>query len=137
MKGFVLDASLTLAWLFEDESDDGADALLDELVEGNGFAPTTWSLETAQGILRAERLRRIDRPTALALSRQLVALELTLVPIGAEDAHRDIIAVARRHQVSVYDASYLHVALVTALPLATRDRAQADAAAAAGVRLLS
>jgi predicted nucleic acid-binding protein len=47
-----------------------------------------------------------------------------------------IIALARRHRLTVYDDAYLELALREALPLATLDKALADAAQAESVSLV-
>ena len=47
-----------------------------------------------------------------------------------------IIALARRHRLTVYDAAYLELALREALPLATLDKALAGTAGAEGVSLI-
>ena len=43
--------------------------------------------------------------------------------------------IARSHQLSVYDATYLELAMRLRMPLATLDRALRNAAVAAGVGL--
>jgi predicted nucleic acid-binding protein len=48
-----------------------------------------------------------------------------------------VMALARAHGLTVYDAAYLELALRLELPLATLDRALAAAAPAAGVELLT
>lgn len=47
----------------------------------------------------------------------------------------EIVALARKHQLSTYDASYLDLALRKGLPLATQDKALIRAAADCGVAL--
>lgn len=134
-EAMVLDASITLTWLFEDELDARAERVLGSLSQLRPFAPTTWALETAHGILRAQRLKRIDGSKAHALSTQLMALNVILIPIQTFEAHVPVIELAERHNISIYDASYIHVAQTMNLPLATLDQTQARAAAAAGVTL--
>jgi predicted nucleic acid-binding protein len=46
-----------------------------------------------------------------------------------------LMALARKHRLTVYDAAYLELAKREALPLATLDRALERAAAAEGVAL--
>ena len=48
-----------------------------------------------------------------------------------------VMALARRHRLTAYDASYLDLALRTDGPLATLDRTLARAATAEGVPLLA
>ena len=56
----VIDASVTMAWCFEDEATPGADAALDLLRESRAVVPTIWSLEVANVLLGAQRRQRIS-----------------------------------------------------------------------------
>jgi predicted nucleic acid-binding protein len=49
----------------------------------------------------------------------------------------DVLALARQHALSAYDAAYLELALRLSLPLATLDRRLQAAATAAGVAIYS
>ena len=53
-----------------------------------------------------------------------------------EQAFTDIRPLAKAHNLSVYDASYLHLALIEQVPLATMDRQLIKAAPKVGVKLL-
>jgi len=46
----VIDASLTLAWFFEDERTPAADSVLDEVATTGALAPALWRLEVANGL---------------------------------------------------------------------------------------
>src|SRR5207302_9028297 len=45
MTGFVLDASVAIAWCFDDESTPAACAVLDRLHTTSGHVPALWELE--------------------------------------------------------------------------------------------
>lgn len=81
-------------------------------------------------------LRRTGRD-AIEASRRMGQLEA----VGLETADRGAAGVrmamslAERHRLSVYDATYLWLAIDVDGELATRDRALAEAAAAEGVPL--
>ena len=65
----VIDASLTLAWYFEDERTPAIDAVLDRVANEGGLAPSLWRLEVANGFRMAIRRKRVDaafRDRALA-----------------------------------------------------------------------
>ena len=62
-------------------------------------------------------------------------LNLTTDQATASQALGDTLNLARRYQLSAYDAAYLEVALRTGLPLATLDAALAKAATTAGVSI--
>ena len=126
----VLDASVTLAWYFDDEADAATDAVLDRVTEAGAVVPLLWRYEIANGLQTAVRRRRITnayRDTALA--------ELRLLPITVDRAGDDlvwsaVIGLAARFQLTVYDAAYLELAQRRAVPLATGDRALRRAARA-------
>lgn len=56
--GFVLDNSIVMAWSFEDESNDYADAVLDRLATTRAVVPGLWPLEVANALLMGERRKR-------------------------------------------------------------------------------
>jgi hypothetical protein len=55
---FVLDGSVTLAWLFQDEKDAYADAIIGKLPHLTMFVPRLWHLEVANVLLVEERRGR-------------------------------------------------------------------------------
>jgi hypothetical protein len=63
----VLDASLTLAWYFEDEATAETDRLLYAVTHGGAVVPPLWRLEVANGF-QSGNSPQADRP---ALSRRL------------------------------------------------------------------
>ena len=131
---FVLDASLALAWCFDDEADEASEAALELLRADTAFAPALWSLEVANVLLLAERRRRLTESQVARFLRLLeglpITVDLTLHP------RQVLIDAARRHGLTTYDACYLVTAESFGLPLATRDAAVQAAAKRAGVPLL-
>jgi predicted nucleic acid-binding protein len=132
----VLDASLTMAWYFDDESTAATDALLDRVSDAGAVAPTVWRLEVANAFQTAIRRKRID-----AAYRDGALTELALLPITI-DADTDTFAwtttlrLAERFTLTVYDATYLELAQRRGLPLATLDEPLRAAGHALGVPLL-
>ena len=63
---------------------------------------------------------------------------LSHLPISSDDTpdERRVMALARRHRLTVYDAAYLELAQREGVPLATLDGALAAAARAEGVPVL-
>jgi predicted nucleic acid-binding protein len=58
---FVIDASVTLPWCFEDEATEWTEALLDRLSAGEvAFAPAHWPVEVSNGLLTAIRKKRTE-----------------------------------------------------------------------------
>ncbi|MGH6799256.1 MAG: type II toxin-antitoxin system VapC family toxin, partial [Roseiarcus sp.] len=128
----VLDASLTLAWYFDDEASSAVDSVLAAVARGGAIVPPLWRLEVANGFQSAIRRKRIDqryRDDSLA--------ELRLLPIeidGESDARvwPSALPLADRFGLSVYDACYLELAQRRELPLATLDARLRSAGAALG-----
>jgi len=52
---------MTLSWCFEDESDEVAERVLDSLTESEALVPAIWLLEVVNGLLVAERKKRITQ----------------------------------------------------------------------------
>lgn len=134
---FVLDGSVTMVWGFEDEDDAYAIAILDKIPELQAYVPSLWPLEVANALIVGERRGRI---TAADAARFLAILGTFPIAIDGETAARafsDIVHLARAHQLSAYDASYLELAIRLGLPLACNDGKLKNAALAAGVVLFA
>lgn len=131
---FVIDASVTMAWCFEDEAHAAADAVLHRFQEEPAMVPGIWPLEVGNVLLVAERRGRLTE----AQSNRFLQL-LAQLPIEIDDSAVDltaVVAAGRTHGLSSYDASYLVLAENTGAALATLDAGLAAAAREAGVRLL-
>ena len=117
-----------------DESSGLADAALERLRAGGGMAPQIWWTELRNGLLAAERRGRISPGGTDAALAALDDLPITLdrTPHGAM-----VLRIAREHNLTVYDAMYLELALRLDGPLATLDRELARAAAEAGGTVFS
>lgn len=131
---FVLDASIALAWCFDDEADDASDAVLDRLRDDSAFAPSLWSLEVANVLLLAERRGRVTESQVARFLRLLEGLPIT-VDLSVHP-WQVLVDAGRRHGLTAYDACYLVTAQAFGLPLASRDTDLRAAAERAGVSLL-
>ena len=133
---FVLDNSIALAWCFEDEHAKPVLNLLDRVTETGAFAPSLWPLEAMNGLLVAERKRRIQAGLRRRYAEFLRALPVTLDAETTEHAWTITAELAERYHLSVYDASYLELAQRRKLPLATLDRDLIKAAKTLGTTVL-
>jgi len=129
---FAIDASVVAAWALE-ENHPVADAAAGQLRNDSAFAPGLWWYELRNVLVIAERRQRLtERRTTEFLSR-IAQLAIVLEQSPDEAA---VLALARRHGLTVYDAAYLELAMRKALPLATLDAALARAARAEAVPLI-
>jgi predicted nucleic acid-binding protein len=118
---FVVDASVALAWLFNDEESDFADAVLERLHQESGAVPSVWPLEVANGLLMGERRGRITAAEVVEAIEQTLGLPIEIHYIAPELALGRVLQLAQTHTLTVYDAAYLELAMREALPLATLD----------------
>ncbi len=130
---FVLDCSVAMAWVFPDESSEPTDRLRDSLIDARAFVPSLWPVEVGSVLLAAARRGRIGVGEWPVICASLDALPIEIEPVSTSRVWGLALALADRHDLSVYDAAYLELALRMRLPLATLDRALAAAARAAGV----
>ena len=132
MSRFVLDASVAVAWLLDDEEEARADATLGQLENEVGLVPQLWHLEVRNALLAAERGGQIRVHEVDERLRTLAGLP---VRTDTEPRIRTAFVLARTHRLSMYDAMYLELAQRSDVPLATLDKALARAAGAAGLVL--
>ena len=130
---FVLDGSVTLAWLFHDEQDVYADAIVTRLPNVEMLVPRLWHLEVANVLVVSERRERCTQADARKWFGFLSGLPITVDSATERQAWSDTVALARQHRLTVYDAAYLELSIRKQLPIATLDRQLKSAALAIGV----
>lgn len=126
---------MVLAWLFPDENSTFAQSVIRGALGERPRAPSILMLEVGNALVQAERRGRIGSRMRADLLGAFVALPIGLEPITAEAATRATV-LAVQHQLTLYDASYLELALARRCPLATLDRPLAAAAREEGVTVL-
>lgn len=132
---FVLDCSVTLAWLFDDEQDAYADAILARLPSIEMIVPRLWHLEVANVLVSNERRGRCTQADSTNWFAFLSNLPISVDRETELHAWSDTMTLARQHGLSVYDAAYLELALREQLPIATSDKKLKSVATAIGVSL--
>lgn len=132
---FVLDNSVVMAWVLEEDCP-GADAVMDRLAEGEARVPGIWPLEFANALVVAERRKRLTEADATRVREMVLALPIAVVPDDPARILSTALALARQQGLSVYDATYLDLAMREGLPLATVDDGLHDAARRCSVPLL-
>ena len=130
---FVLDASVAATWLMPDEANTRADAAYALFPDDSAVAPGLWWYEIRNIFLMNERRGRLDSIQTNRALALLAALPIQLDHGASEPA---LLALAREHKLTAYDAAYLELAQRENIALATLDEALARAARAAGVALV-
>jgi len=119
---FVVDNSVVMTWCFADETNQYADQILDRLEVSNGFVPSIWPLEVCNVLLVAERKMRIGEADSIRFISLLADLPIIVDQEPPERMFKEIFALAQKHKLSSYDASYLDLAMRKGLPIATFDK---------------
>lgn len=127
---FVPDASVAAAWVLPEEEAPLADLALERLVGEEAWVPGLFWSELQNVLLTAERRGRIDEHYAHAALARIRRLSIRCP--GEPEDHR-ILALARSHRLTAYDASYPALAIREGCPLASLDSRLNDAAAAEGI----
>jgi predicted nucleic acid-binding protein len=133
----VVDASMTITWLFDDERTATAHAVMQRVVAQGAFVPTLWRLEVANVLRNAVRRGRCDE----------AYVDLSLERLGrlAIQSHEDTDrhawgftrTLSREEHLTLYDAAYLELAIRKRAPLASCDAALLAAATRRRVETLS
>jgi predicted nucleic acid-binding protein len=132
-EALVLDASAWLAVLLQEEPYDLIQA---HLIHGKLYSPALIRFETTNALLMAERRQRwmTSAKARIEVLQFVRDMAIEEIPPAVWWTRSD--ALASKHRLSFYDASYLAVADVLDFPLLTLDRGLQKAASAEDVQLL-
>lgn len=75
----VIDASVTMAWCFDDEATPVTESLLDYVQIHGALVPSLWPLEVANTIVIGRRRNRLTQPDVAAFLATLHGLTVTVV----------------------------------------------------------
>ena len=134
---FVLDNSVTMRWFLGDGRPDElayAGKVLDVLKRESALVPVIWGLEVANVIAKAESKGLVTEARSEAFLEMLEGVDIEVDAGTFVHALSATLQLARRYNLSAYDASYLELALRQGLRLATPDEALQNAARKAGIR---
>lgn len=131
----MIDASVVMAWCFEDEAGPYADEVLESFTRATALAPIIWPMEVSNVLVAAERRGRITAADAVRFLNLLRQLPIVVVEETAPRVFGEILSLARQQRLSVYDVMYLDLAMRSGLPLATQDILLREAAARCGVKI--
>lgn len=129
---FVLDASVAVGWVVARQATAYSRGIRMRARREPYHAPSLWRLEVVNA------LRSLERRRAMAADAAEVAADILdrMRPIFHEAAMplADLLKLARKFDLSAYDANYLALALELRLPIACSDGPLRSVLARAGVK---
>ena len=103
--------------------------------DGGAVAPALWPLEVANALVVAERKKRITAAQREVFLKNLARLDIEIEPLITDRVFDEGINLATIYHLSVYDATYLEIAIRQNLPIATQDEELIRATKDVGVSL--
>lgn len=128
----IVDASVAVAWFVRNQASSYTDRVRRRARRERLHVPAVWPLEFANALWQLQRREllsaaQVDAIVGLAEPLDIVVHDDTPPP-------RRLLAIAREHDLSAYDASYLELALRLRYPVACRDGPLKKALRAAGAK---
>ncbi|HEX4158668.1 MAG TPA: type II toxin-antitoxin system VapC family toxin [Rhizomicrobium sp.] len=121
----VIDASVCLCWALVDEQHPIADDAYERMRTEDAHVPALWWFELRNALIINERRRRLLESDVSNFLRQVSDLRIQIDSLPSDS---DVLALSRKHRLTVYDAAYLELGRRKSFPLATLDRDLAEAA---------
>jgi predicted nucleic acid-binding protein len=118
----VLDSSVALAFAYSEETTDAVKQVFDLLSQSGAWVPSLWRLEVANVLEMGVRRGRHDKAFRDATLADLAQMPIQLDGETDRQAWGKTLSLAERHQLTLYDAAYLELAMRRNLPLATLDK---------------
>lgn len=133
---WIVDASIALAWCFEDEATERTESLLERLEADPVVIPLHWPLEITNVLRMAVKKGRLPETKAAQQLAVLMSLPIRYDSLTHQVAFTSTWQLARKHGLTSYDAAYLELAIRLGASLATDDAELVAAAKSVGVPLL-
>ncbi len=139
MAAFVLDASIAVSWCFPGDPAENTPysrRILSSLATDDAIVPEIWGFEVANSIFVSFSKR--NRITEKQIDEYLRLLKALPIRRETRDLWSavNLESLARKWNLTLYDAAYLDLALRKELPLASADDDLRRVAAAEGVKVL-
>jgi predicted nucleic acid-binding protein len=135
-RSFVADASVAIAWVHPAQATSETDAMLDALAAGDTLVvPALWPLEVANALTVLSRRRKLTPGETRTAIETIRALPAVIDHEAAAIAFTRLAELASERGLTVYDATYIELAMRKQLPLASNDAKMRQAAIGSGVGL--
>ena len=101
MSRFVLDASVTLCWYFENQATAYTEDIFERMASGDeASVPFVWPLEVTNALVRAERRKILKVAQVTGFLEELSAWPIQVDTTGVARTFQEILSVARLQRLS-------------------------------------
>jgi len=129
----VIDASMAISWLFHNQRSERTRSVLRRVIADGGAVPSIWRLEVANVLRTSTRRGHCTEAYAVHCLQRLGRLPITVDANTDRQAWGATRELSRAHNLTLYDAAYLELAVRLRQPIVTLDLALLNAARAVGV----
>lgn len=122
MSDFVVDNSVVLSWVLKDENSKKSQKILNNLTSSRGYVPSLWPYELANALFVAQKRDRIKEVDSAAFIKHLKKLPIFIEESEYDTITKDVLSLSREHNITVYDASYMELAIRKNIAMASFDK---------------
>ena len=133
----IVDASMAITWCISAESTEATDRMLIAVARSGMIVPAIWWLEVANALVMARRRERLGSGDWTRFEEMLSRFKIETEPVEPIRVIADTARLSQSQRLTVYDASYLELAIRRNAQLATLDKVLIGAADNAGLPLFN
>lgn len=122
MKDLVIDNSVFMSWAFTDEKNKKSRDLLKRVEKITVYVPSLWVYELTNVLFVAEKKGRIKKVDTISFLNFIKFLPINIENSSYDIVTKDALAISREHNITIYDASYIELAIRKNLPIASFDK---------------
>ena len=130
----LIDASTTLAWLFNENG--RGPALQQQFQNLDLVAPWLWRIEIVHVVLKRERQKKLTQAEGTQYLQAIESLNVEIIDEPGGRTMVELAQAARLHQLTSYDAVYFDLAVRLGIPLLTDDGNLQSAVRRVGIELV-
>jgi predicted nucleic acid-binding protein len=125
-----------MRWCFQNAAHPYADAILQQLANGDAVVPVLWLYEVSAVLAKSQKDGILPAAAADAFLATLATLKITVEGDSPNRILKDVHRLAVTYRLTSYEAAHLELAIRRGFPIATLDNELIAASKLAGVALL-
>lgn len=137
MNKFVIDCSATMSLFLPDENDTNYTNIIHKQLENKDcIVPSIWCYEIANVLLSCKKRNRLDDKQINEIANLIYKLPIDVENNNLHFIHNNVFKIASLNELSIYDSSYIELAIRFNCSIATLDKKLIDVAKKLNVGLL-